>query len=86
MNVRKIDIELSISNDNPEEAKIIHKTLNPDNLASPPMSISSKWEESMLQISIKDVQNIDTALATVNDLLEAYRLSKDILGILKPDI
>jgi hypothetical protein len=86
MIVRKIDIELSISNDNPEEAKIIHETLNPDNLASPPMSISSKWEGSRLEIRIKDVQNIDTAVATVNDLLEAYRLSKDILGILESDI
>ena len=86
MVVRKIDIELSISNDNPEEARIIHETLNPDNLATPPMSISSKWEGSRLEIRIKDVKNIDTAIATVNDLLEAYRLSKDVLGILTPEI
>ncbi len=84
--VRKIDITLSISNKNPEDAKIIHEALNPDNLTTPPMSISSKWVDSRVEIRIKGVQNIDTAIATVNDLLEAYGLSQDILERLKTDV
>ena len=67
------------SNENSDEAKIIHETLSPDNLTTPPMSIKSSWDESKVEIKIKNVQNIDTAIATVNDILESYRLSKDIL-------
>jgi len=81
--VRKIDIKLSFLNENPEEAKIIHETLNPDNLTTPPMSITSKWVGSKVEIRINNVKNIDTALATANDLLDAYGLSKDILKRLK---
>ncbi|MCK4848173.1 MAG: hypothetical protein KAT16_04040 [Candidatus Heimdallarchaeota archaeon] len=86
MGIRKIDIDLSISNKNPEEAKIIHETLSPDNLTTPPMSISSRWVDSRVEIKIKNVQNIDTAIATVNDLLESYGLSKDILERLNKEI
>jgi len=84
--VRKIDIKLSIINENPEDAKIIHESLYPDNLTTPPMSISSKWVDSRVEIRINNVQNIDTAVATVNDLLEAYRLSNDILERLNDEI
>ena len=86
MVIRKIDIDLSISNKNPEEAKIIHESLSPDNLTTPPMSISSRWVDSRVEIKIKNVQNIDTAIATVNDLLESYALSKDILERLNKEI
>ena len=86
MVIRKIDIDLSISNKNPEEAKIIHESLSPDNLTTPPMSISSRWVDSRVEIKIKNVQNIDTAIATVNDLLESYGLSKDILERLNKEI
>jgi len=77
---------LSISNKNPEEAKIIHEALNPDNLSTPPMKISSKWVNSSVEIRIKNVHNMDTAIATVNDLLDAYGLSKDILEKLNNNI
>ena len=77
---------MSILNKNPEEAKIIHESLSPDNLTTPPMSISSRWVDSRVEIKIKNVQNIDTAIATVNDLLESYGLSKDILEKLNKEI
>ena len=86
MVIRKIDMDLSILNKNPEEAKIIHESLSPDNLTTPPMSISSKWVDSRVEIKIKNVQNIETAIATVNDLLESYGLSKDILEKLNKEI
>ena len=77
---------MSISNKNSEEAKIIHETLAPDNLTTPPMSISSDWVDSRVKIKIKNVQNIDTAIATVNDILESYRLSKEILERVNTEI
>ena len=77
---------MSISNKNSEEAKIIHETLSPDNLTTPPMSISSSWVDSKVKIQIKNVQNIDTAIATVNDILESYRLSKEILERVNTEI
>jgi hypothetical protein len=84
--VIKIDIDVSILNKSPEDAKIIHETLSPDNLTTAPMSISSRSIGSRVEIKINNVQNIDTAIATVNDLLDSYELSKDILERLNKNI
>jgi hypothetical protein len=50
------------------------------------MSISSRSIGSRVEIKINNVQNIDTAIATVNDLLDSYELSKDILERLNKNI
>ncbi len=60
--------------------------MSPDNLTTPPMTISSSWVDSRVKIKIKNVQNIDTAIATVNDILESYRLSKEILERVNKEI
>ena len=77
---------MTFLNNNSEEARIIQEALSPDNLTTPPMSISSSWDESKVNLHIKDIQNIDTAIATVNDILESYKLSKEILERLDKNV
>ena len=77
--IKKVDIRLSILNKSAEDAKVIERALSPDNLTTPPMRISSETNNAKIEIKIENIHNIDTAIATVNDLLDAYTLSTNVL-------
>ncbi len=62
-----------------EEARIIHDSLKPDNLSAPPMEISSRVYNNILEVIINNIQGSETAIATILDLLNSYELSKHVL-------
>ncbi len=62
-----------------EEARIIHDSLKPDNLSTPPMEISSRVYNNILEVIINNIQGSETAIATILDLLNSYELSKHVL-------
>ena len=62
-----------------EEARIIHDSLKPDNLSTPPMEISSRVYNNILEVIINNIQGSETAIPTILDLLNSYELSKQVL-------
>ena len=77
--IKHISIKLRISNNSMEEARIIHDSLKPDNLSTPPMEISSRVYNNILEVIINNIQGSETAIATILDLLNSYELSKHVL-------
>ena len=77
--IKHISIKLRISNSSIEEARIIHDSLKPDNLSTPPMEISSRVYNNILEVVIDNIQGSETAIATILDLLNSYELSKQVL-------
>ena len=77
--IEKVDINLSLTTTSKENAEVIEKSLSPDNITTPPMTISSKVNNSEIEINIYNITTIETAIATINDLLDAFTLSSDII-------
>ncbi|UCG89783.1 MAG: hypothetical protein JSU57_04795 [Candidatus Heimdallarchaeota archaeon] len=64
-----------------EDVEIIHAAIDPDNLSAPPMTFNSVCVGQSLIITIKNVKNTETMLATVIDLLSAFQLTDNILKL-----
>jgi len=79
MGVKNIKIHLFIKSKTSEAARIIFYSLNPDNLANPPMTIESKVKDNVFEVTISNLSNIETAIATSLDILNSYELSEKII-------
>ncbi len=53
--------------------------MKPDNLANPPMKITSQHYDNTLEVHIEGLTSLNTANATVVDLLDSYNLNDQIL-------
>ncbi len=62
-----------------EEAQIVHDSLEPDNLATPPVRITSEYSDKIVKVEIEGITNLNTASATLIDLLDSYDLNDQIL-------
>ncbi len=74
-----IKIEPKISN----SAKIIQTAIDPDNQADPPMTFHSKSSDKSLLITIKNVGKVETALATLMDMLSAIQAVLRVIELIK---
>ncbi|MHA2358411.1 MAG: KEOPS complex subunit Pcc1 [Candidatus Heimdallarchaeaceae archaeon] len=79
MGVKNIKIHLSVKSKTSEAARIIFSSLNPDNLTNPPMTIESKVKDNVFEVTISNLSNIETAIATSLDILNSYELSEKII-------
>lgn len=77
--MKHITVRLRINNYSAEEATIINNSLKPDNLANPPMKISSNVKDKVIEIVISNLQGSETTISTVNDLLDSYQASQQVL-------
>ncbi|MHA2174953.1 MAG: KEOPS complex subunit Pcc1 [Candidatus Hodarchaeales archaeon] len=80
MEIENIEIILTFQCENSEAARIIYSSLNPDNLANPPMTIEAKVKKNLFKVTISNMNNIETAIATSLDLLNSYELSEKIIN------
>ncbi|MFX0182550.1 MAG: KEOPS complex subunit Pcc1 [Candidatus Hodarchaeota archaeon] len=64
-----------------EEAQIICNSIKPDNISKPPMVIHSTYKTNKIIITIKNVGRIETASATINDLLYAWQAAENMINI-----
>ncbi len=74
-----IKIEPKISN----SAKIIQTAIDPDNQADPPMTFHSISLDKSLLITIKNVRKVETALATLMDMLSAIQAVLRVIELIK---
>ena len=81
MPVINVDIEINIEVETEEIANIVLNALDPDNLATPPMTFSSEITERSILFTLKKVERIETALITLTDLLSAIQTISDILRL-----
>jgi hypothetical protein len=81
--IENISIKIRIRCDSHEEALIIHDSLKPDNLSTPPIEITSNVFDNVLEVKIKNIVGTETALAAIVDLLNSYELSTHILQEVK---
>ncbi len=81
MTISTINIQITINTETEEKAKIIRSSIDPDNLADPPMTYYSKNVKKKMLITIKNVRKIETALSSVMDLFSAIQTIKDILEL-----
>ena len=84
MGVENIKIHILIKSKTPEIARIIYSSLNPDNLANPPMTIETKVKDNVFEVTINNLSNIETAVSTSLDLLSSYELSENIIENIEP--
>ncbi|MHA1978349.1 MAG: KEOPS complex subunit Pcc1 [Candidatus Hodarchaeales archaeon] len=61
------------------DAQIIHDSLNPDNLAKPPVTITSEYHNKILEVKISGLTSLNSANATIIDLLDSYDLNDQII-------
>jgi hypothetical protein len=62
-----------------EEAQIICTSIGPDNLSKPPMAIHSICKTNKIIFTIKNIGRIETASATLNDLLFAWQAAENMI-------
>ena len=62
-------------------AEIFRTVMDPDNLARPPMEFSSQCMSNNLIYTIKNVERVETMLATLLDLLSAFQATENIIGL-----
>jgi tRNA threonylcarbamoyladenosine modification (KEOPS) complex Pcc1 subunit len=79
MSVERINVLVKIKFEDNEEAKIIHASIEPDNLSSPPMTIHSIYKTNKIIITIKNIEKIQTASATLHDLLSAGQVAENMI-------
>lgn len=76
------EIQINIQVDSPF-ANFISVALNPDNLVDPPMTFSMECTEETVRIKLNHIDNIETALATINDLFSAWLVSEEAIKKIK---
>jgi hypothetical protein len=76
-----IQIRILTKVENQEIGKSICAALDPDNFVGPPMTLSMKCTGETVKIKLNNILKIETALATINDLLSAWIVSEE--GIMK---
>ena len=86
MTVRKIDIAIKFETKSNDEARIIYNSLSPDNYANPPVEITSKFVDEFLEVNVKGLSNINTANATITDILDSYDLNEQVIKKIEKSI
>ncbi|MFX0087203.1 MAG: hypothetical protein ACFFAU_16255 [Candidatus Hodarchaeota archaeon] len=81
MTINTINIQITINAETEENAMIIRSSIDPDNLADPPMTYYSKSVKKKMLVTIKNVKKMETALSSVIDLLSAIQTIKDVLEL-----
>jgi hypothetical protein len=77
--VRELDIKIKFVTKSKDKARIIHDSMNPDNCATPPVKITSTYVDDSLEVKVKGISTINTANATIIDILDSYNLNDRIL-------
>ncbi len=85
MPIETINCQLIIKTRSNEIAKIICAAIKPDNLAKPPMVLESLSTANTLQITIKNVERIETMLVTLLDLFSTFQVAENVLNLDKSD-
>jgi hypothetical protein len=81
MTINIINIQITIDAETEENAKIIRLSIDPDNLADPPMTYYTKNVEKKLLVTIKNVNKVETALSSLIDLLSTIQTIKEVLEL-----
>lgn len=79
MVIEKINLKISFITSSNKEAQIVHDSLKPDNLAAPPVKITSEYYDNILEVKITGLISLGSANATIIDLLDSYDLNDQIL-------
>jgi len=66
-----------------ENANIIRSSIEPDNLAEPPITFTSRCDDKTLVIIIRNIGRLETALSTLVDLISAIQTVDRILEVKK---
>ena len=66
-----------------ENANIIRLSIEPDNLAEPPITFTSRCDDKILLITIRNVGRLETALSTLIDIISAIQTVDRILEVKK---
>ena len=80
MPIKNIKTVIKIETKSNEVAKIIHTAIDPDNLTAPPMTFHSVYTSNKIEYIINNVVSIETLLATLMDLLNAFQVTKKALN------
>ena len=83
MGVKNIDVRIQFQNLSGNDAQIIQKSLEPDNIAHPPIKFDSRILGQVLEIKIQNISKIETAKTTILDILVSYDLNEKVLENLK---
>lgn len=83
MPINNISILIKIKPKISKSAKIIQTAIDPDNQADPPMTFHSKSLDKSLLITIKNVRKVETALATLMDMLSAIQAVLRVIELIK---
>ncbi|UCE12888.1 MAG: hypothetical protein JSV04_11935 [Candidatus Heimdallarchaeota archaeon] len=81
MTIKKINVILKIKMESNEIAEMFRKVMDPDNLARPPMKFFSHCISSNLIYTIKNVERVETMLATLLDLLSVLQATENSIGV-----
>ncbi len=66
-----------------ENANIVRSSIEPDNLAEPPITFTSRCDDKILLITIRNIGRLETALSTLIDLISAIQTVDKILEVKK---
>jgi hypothetical protein len=80
--INNINIIIKIEPENSNAINIAQSAIDPDNLADPPMTFYSKTTDNSLLITIKKVRKVETALATLMDLLSAIQTALRVIELI----
>ncbi|MHA2223958.1 MAG: hypothetical protein ACXAC8_02045 [Candidatus Hodarchaeales archaeon] len=85
MSIKSINVIVKIKTESNKTARIIHTAINPDNVATPPMSLNSLYIDNNLIIKLKNIIRISTMQYTLLDLISSVQTAEKILEMSNND-